>query len=152
MKKPRLPKEPQKPLKPNKSEFYSNGNNNLIIDESFSPYEVTISYSKLLELRKQIEELDENIKIIIPLYIDDNDKTLGCIHFVWEDKSFNANKYNEAIKIYNKKLEVYNKAIIKYEQDLKDYKYKILKSNLERMEIKKQKLEQKISKLEASNK
>jgi hypothetical protein len=156
---PKLPSEPQPP-----SKYLYNKKNTLCITDNGEQY-VTIAFSKIMELRSQINVKDELININIASsssyrseWGGDSGSEVDSVYFEWYEELENPEyqkdfqKYQEKLKKYHIDKEQYQVKKEEYDKNMKAYKKELKAYRLQQMKEQKARLEAQIEKEESKQK
>lgn len=156
---PKLPSEPQPP-----SKYLYDKKHTLPITDDSEQY-VTIAFSKIMELRSQINVKDELINIKIassPSYRSEWSLSSGSevdsVYFEWYEELENPEyqkdfqKYQEKLKKYHIDKDQYQAKKEEYDKKMKAYKKELKAYRLQQMKEQKARLEAQIEKEESKQK
>lgn len=158
-KEPICPKMPSEPQPPNKY-LYNNRQSLTITDDSGNGSDVTIPFSKIMELRSQINVKDECINIKITSsssYCGGGsfESEVDAVYFEWYEEVENPRyqkdfeKYQEKVKKYYLDQQSYLLKKQEYIKNMKVYKKELKAYRLQQMKEQKDRLDQQIEKEES---
>jgi hypothetical protein len=158
-KAPKEPKRPKSPIEPKAPEKYIFDNRQSLAIHDYGSKTVNIPFSKIMDLRSQINADDDCINIIINSASSycgggDYESEIEYVYFEWYEKTEDP-KYTKRLEEYQEKLKKYHIDKNKYEsnleqynKDLKEYKKQLKVYQLEEMRALKSRLEEQIAKAE----
>lgn len=162
-KAPKEPKKPRMPLEPKVPEKYIFNNRKLLKISDDDGKDATIPFSKIIELRSQINASDDIINVIVTSATSycgggDYESEIESVYFEWYEKTEDP-KYPKKIEEYQEKLNKYQSdkkrydmQLEQYHKDIKVYKKELKYYQLEQMKEQKARLEAQIAKAENKEK